>query len=285
MADVKCYRFVSNLWNVEASKILKKSFTLDFGPNFDYKSKDSNETMKVFRYVADMKNNPLSNWRIHIPETKNKLFQDLNWLLSDGNSKIHHVKRLEFCRSVASLDSNPELTHKVLQTLGKHLEELALDYNFNRDIDWVKDYGLPELTQFPKLQVFTLSHDCNERFTGWEHLIKLIKGTKSIRLNCSESTSLSFLDTFYEKQSWKVFSNLNELSLRYTNPDLINILLKLPIRLKKLELNELKDMKNWIFVPLENSFRNMPRIWKVFNLLFRHSQRLVIKLKSLVQSS
>lgn len=229
---------MSKLWNEEAFKILRKRCTLNIGSDSVNVEKDPNHSMKLLRYLADMKTNSISNWNIHLPNPGTKLVQDLTWFLSGDNLNIHRVKRVNLWGSLDSKSDN-ELCHRILQTLAKHLEELTLNGYFRLDNDSTKDYELPEYT-LPKLRVFTLSRYYSK---GFQHIIKLIKGVKAIRLDCSTTTSLQFLKHLHDSNSLKWFSNLNEIKLHQTTPELINILLKFPNRLKKLELNELKDMK------------------------------------------
>lgn len=131
--DLKELRFVSQLWNEESVKHLRKrhnngTLSLDLINN-DYK--DSHQSMKLFRCFVDMWNISLSTWRIEIPELGTqefsninispghpgaKLLEDLNHFLSLENAPFF-PNTLEFHGNKNSrLDYDVGI--KILQTLG-----------------------------------------------------------------------------------------------------------------------------------------------------------------------
>lgn len=286
--ELKELRFVSKLWNEEASKHLRKRCTVHL--DFDNGYEDSRESMKLFRYLVEMRNNPLSNWFIDIPamglevyepidptrgRPGDKLLEDVNYLLHEDNEDIRQsLKTLEiegFIRS--QLDYDVRL--KLLQAFGGSMTEFTWGGCWYIDTATGKDYPFPDDIQFRKLKVFTLcldiledwstADDCSS-LTWLQPFIKATQRVTTIRLECYAELSLTFLNILTNPEILSLFSNLADISVQNGCAGVIKSLLKLVKPLTKLELYDFVDLEKQEFKNFELLLRKHSKTLKT--LLF-----------------
>lgn len=259
--DLKTVRFVSKLWNDESLKIIKKKAVVKFGFGPGYSA--TNESMKLFRYVNEMKKNPLPNWEINLPALGTtradeykvdatpgrpgaKLIADLDWFLGE---KTDVVKQLTLSGELESI-----FDHEILVKVMKNLP-LGTIQNFELAGGWALkalsengELEFPTTISFKMLQEFTLSmgafnvegyhaKDCST-MTWLRPLANAVNRVRALHLRCRSPLSLSFI------QQADSFPNLEQVSFHYVNPEGLKFLQKLDKPLSKLELNRLIHWKS-----------------------------------------
>lgn len=268
ITELKCFRFVSKSWNIEAFRHLKKLCDVSF-----YFSHTLGEvingyslhpkSLRLLQYSVEMETSPMPNWTITLPSLRDiptpgtvgaKLLDDLNHFII--SPKPEYIRKLELCGNIRSefdLQLQLQPWEELLQALGGTLQELELGWTWLLDY-WPANYAIfPENITFPKLQVFKLSmafleggdanvRDCSD-VTWLQNVVTAVRCVTRIELLEDTPPSTTFLE--HLSQVSVMFVNLQEIVITYVCPDVIRALLKVeqPQPLKKLELEKLEYME------------------------------------------
>ncbi|OXA63219.1 uncharacterized protein LOC110855001 [Folsomia candida] len=260
--DLKNVRFLSNVWNQEALRLIKKKGCVRF--EFSPGHKKLDDSTKLFRYNHEMQENPIPHWRIAIPSIGLETYQHeirpaqgekviagLHWFLG---LKTHNVTSLDFAGTIAS-KSDYDAQIRVLEMCPTQtIENFELGWTWIQDEASGRGYTFPRSIKFTNLKTFGLSmdvgsydiegdgdhsEDCSSLSSWLTPLLYAVKGVRVLILNCTFSP---LLDTFYDRA--KPFRNLEEITIqRNITPEGLKFLNKLKNPLRKMNLGRFEYWK------------------------------------------
>ncbi|XP_021953319.1 uncharacterized protein LOC110850147 [Folsomia candida] len=287
--QLKNVRFISNIWNQEAVKILRKRTIAMFRifPRFQTNYSGQTHACSGFystpflQYNHEMKHNPIMNWDILLPHFATsdtdkykelnctegkpgaKLIVDLNWFLT---SRLHSVKNLTLGGPIKST-FDMTIRFQILDKLKETLQDLNFageweDPTIQEDDDFTTQASI----SLPHLKVLTLSTNSRKTLTAtsfhfFRSLIASLPRVQSLHLISHHFPTLSIY--FLEELDSK-FRNLDEVTLNHVSRTELELLCKFDKPLRKLAL------KN----PYEPDFNSETiQLWE--RLIWKHSNTLV----------
>ncbi len=164
--SLKSARLVAPLWGQEGAKLLQKKTiaNFDFGPGCMYNKPF--DSMRFFRYQAEMKHIPITSWKMTVPgfnsgmrrpkeRGKEKYLHDLHRLLS--SEATQNIKELKLCGPITKWTNSILLN--ILSQLQHNLQTLTLDdwYFTNNDATLIVPFPPLDKIHFKKLTHFTFS--------------------------------------------------------------------------------------------------------------------------------